>query len=82
MPKRGRRWYGVRYGRGGYAILGRRCLVRTFGSEAERDEWVAAQAPRHSILFDGECVAVSATTYVTEWPRGQTIHISEAIPGL
>lgn len=78
------KYYAVRYPndrhRGSYSLTGRRCLVRTFGSEAERDAYVAAQPDRNSVLFDGERTAVPATTLLTE--NGRLCPIAEAVPGI
>ena len=66
--------------RGSYASLGRRCMVRTFGSEAERDAYVAAQPSPNSVLFDGGRTAVPASTLLTE--NGRLVAIAEAVPDI
>lgn len=66
--------------RGSYSLTGRRCLVRTFATAADRDAYVEAQPPVNSVLFDGERRAVPASTLLTD--NGRTIGISEAVPGL
>lgn len=65
---------------GAYSLTGRRCLVRTFVTAAERDAYVMEQPPKNSVLFDGERIAVPSSTLLSD--AGRTISISEAVPGL
>lgn len=65
---------------GAYSLTGRRCLVRTFATAAERDAYVEDQPPKNSVLFDGERQAVPSSTLLTD--AGRTVPISEAVPGL
>jgi hypothetical protein len=83
-PVSRRRYYAVRYlaRYGTYTMLGKSVMVRTFASEAERDAWVADQAPTTSILFDGRREAVAAFSSVTERGNGTMVPIAEAVPGL
>lgn len=78
------RYYAVRYPndryRGSYSLTGRRCVVRTFATAAERDAYVAAQPDRNSVTFDGVRMAVPASTLLTE--NGRTVAIAEAVPGV
>ena len=80
-----RKWYALRFPPRGrwtatYSLTGRPCRVRTFPDQEARDAYVGAQQPRTSVLFDGERVAVPATTLLTE--RGRTVPIAEAVPGI
>lgn len=75
--------YALRFtNRGSYATLGRRCIVRTFATEYQRDEYVRQQPPKNSVTFDGERRAMPASTLLTEQGTGRLTPIAEAVPGI
>jgi hypothetical protein len=77
------RFYGIRYtARGSYSLLGRRLIVRTFATEAERAAWLAEQREESSVLYDGPREPVNAWTLVTERGTQRTVPVAEAVPGI
>jgi hypothetical protein len=72
-----RPYYGASFDRNGsYSSVGRPLRVRTFVSEAERQQWLdeAPQAEQRA--------AVPARMDVTERRSGRTMPIAEAVPGI